>query len=134
MFEQLIQRAKVMRRQPTDAEAMLWRHLRAGRMLGRKFKRQQPLGPYIVDFVCFESGLIIEADGGQHNVQEARDAKRTQWLTSQGYLLLRFWNNDVLVQTDAVMEAIRLAVEHPSPPTPLPQGERGDKADASPTA
>ena len=74
--------ARNMRAAPTDAEATLWRHLRAHRFVGHKFKRQQPIGKYIVDFVCFEAGLIVEADGGQHNVSGS-DKLRDDWWTAQ---------------------------------------------------
>ncbi len=119
---------KTLRQNLTDAEQRLWFHLCAHRMAGQKFRRQQPIGPYIVDFVHFGARLIVEADGGQH-ADAARDLVRDAWLRSQGFQLVRFWNNDILQRTDVVLEAIWAAVEAaaPSPPTPLPQGERGDK-------
>ncbi len=118
--------AKALRQQMTDAEQLLWRHLRGHRLKGHKFRRQQPLGPYVVDFVHFGARLIVEADGGQHNAS-AHDALRDAWLRQQGFTVLRFWNNDILRQTDSVLQAIWLAleVEPPLSPTPLPQGERG---------
>ncbi len=118
--------AKALRQQMTDAEQLLWRHLRGHRLKGHKFRRQQPLGPYVVDFVHFGARLIVEADGGQHNAS-AHDAVRDAWLRRQGFAVLRFWNNDILRQTDSVLQAIWLAleVEPPLSPTPLPQGERG---------
>lgn len=117
---------KTLRQNMTDAEQLLWRHLRAHRMDGQKFRRQQPIGPYIVDFVHFGLRLIVEADGGQH-VDSEHDAARDAWLHSQGFTLLRFWNNDILHNTDAVLEAIWNAVraDAPSPPAPLPRGARG---------
>ncbi|MDH4418346.1 MAG: endonuclease domain-containing protein [Acidovorax sp.] len=117
---------KSLRQNMTDAEQLLWRHLRAHRMDGQKFRRQQPIGPYIVDFVHFGLRLIVEADGGQH-VDSEHDATRDAWLRLQGFTLLRFWNNDILHNTDAVLEAIWHAMhpDIPSPPTPLPQGARG---------
>ena len=96
---------KSLRQNMTDAEQLLWRHLRAHRMDGQKFRRQQPLGPYIVDFVHFGLRLIVEADGGQH-VDSEHDATRDAWLRSQGFTLLRFWNNDILQRTDVVLGAI----------------------------
>jgi len=108
----------------TDAEGLLWRHLRGYRLQGEKFRRQQPVGPYIVDFVNFAAGLIIEADGGQHCESEA-DRVRDAWLNSQGIRVLRFWNNEILANTSAVLEKI-LADSYGTPfPSPLPQGERG---------
>ena len=117
---------KTLRQNMTDAEQLLWRHLRAHRMDGQKFRRQQPIGPYIVDFVHFGLRLIVEADGGQH-VDSEHDAARDAWLHSQGFTLLRFWNNDILHNTDAVLESIWNAVRAgtPSSPAPLPQGARG---------
>ena len=117
---------KTLRQNMTDAEQLLWKHLRAHRMDGQKFRHQQPIGPYIVDFVHFGLRLIVEADGGQH-VDSDHDAARDAWLRSQGFALLRFWNNDILHHTDSVLEAIwaALQAQPPSPSAPFPQGERG---------
>jgi very-short-patch-repair endonuclease len=119
--------AKTMRFTQTPAEQHLWYHLRANRFMGLKFKRQKPMGPYIVDFICLERGVIIEVDGGQHGDDVAYDRRRDQWLASQGFIVLRFWNHDVLNRTEMVLESIRQAVEErafsalvPSPPAPLP--------------
>jgi very-short-patch-repair endonuclease len=90
----------------TDAERLLWRHLRQRQMAGLKFRRQHPLGRFIVDFVCIEAALVIEVDGGQHGEREAEDAARTAWLNSQGYRVLRFWNNEILDNIDAVRQAV----------------------------
>jgi very-short-patch-repair endonuclease len=99
-------RAKALRNDPTDAERILWQHLRL-RQLGRhKFRRQQPLGHYIVDFVCLENRLVIEVDGGQHNTQQSYDEKRDTWLEQRGFRVLRFWNNEVMQNIEAVKEAI----------------------------
>jgi very-short-patch-repair endonuclease len=119
--------AKVLRKNMTDAEQLLWRHLRAHRLYSQKFRRQQPIGPYVVDFVHFGARVIVEADGGQHN-GSVDDAKRDAWLRGQGFTVLRFWNNDILQNIEAVLEAIlnEVAKGTPSPPTPLPQGERGE--------
>jgi len=78
----------------TDAEQKLWRVLRS-RASGAKFRRQVPLGPFVVDFVCFEARLIVELDGGQH-ADNPRDTRRDRYFSDQGYRVLRFWNNDVL--------------------------------------
>lgn len=87
--------AKKLRKQMTDAEHRLWYLLRAHRFAGVKFNRQAPIGKYVVDFVCYDRKLIIEADGGQH-AGNAADQRRDDWFTSQGFRVLRFWNNDVL--------------------------------------
>lgn len=120
-----IDNAKKLRAAMTDAEKLLWRHLRGHRLLGKKFLRQQPIGPYVVDFVHFGAGLIIEADGGQHNENEA-DRARDSWLQSQGFRVLRFWNDEILKQTSAVLEKILLEAYGTPLPSPLPQGERGN--------
>ena len=110
--------AKDLRTHMTDAERLLWQHLRAHRLYGQKFRRQQPIGPYIVDFVHLGARLVIEADGGQHN-GDAADQERDGWLKAEGYRVMRFWNNDILQNTDAVLEEIFKAVS-PSPcPSPL---------------
>lgn len=120
----LLTRAKTMRGNQTDAEQRLWYYLRAQRFMGLKFKRQKPIGPYIADFVCMELHLVIEADGGQHG--GARDLKRDHWFQNQGYTMLHFWDNDVLAQTEAVLEQVREAVLALSP-APLPQAGEGSQ-------
>ena len=104
-------RARRLRREQTDAEARLWFHLRNCQLGGAKFRRQQPLGPFVADFCCMEAGLVIEVDGGQHSEREQADAGRTRLLVEQGFWVLRFWNNEVLEQTEAVVERIRMAIE-----------------------
>ena len=99
------QRARALRKNCTDAERHLWYHLRANR-LGFKFKRQVPIGEYIVDFVCLEKRLIIELDGGQHIDNQIYDKKRTDWLKTRGFKVLRFWNHDVFQQTVSVLDVI----------------------------
>ena len=101
----LRQRPRELRKNSTYAERHLWFNLRANR-LGVKFKRQVPLGNYIVDFACLHKKLIIELDGGQHMDNQAYDLQRTHWLNQQGFRVLRFWNNDVLQNTNSVVEAI----------------------------
>jgi very-short-patch-repair endonuclease len=127
-----LEKAKGLRSNQTDAELRLWYHLRAGRFLGLKFKRQHPVGPYIVDFACMTHRLIVEADGGQHNASQT-DAVRDAFLKRQGFRVLRYWNDDVLRDTAAVLDSIRLAVgEAPSPTAlravpPLPQAGEGKR-------
>ena len=99
--------AKRLRYEMTDAERVLWREVRAHRFAGFKFKRQEPLGLYVVDFVCYEAKLIVELDGGQHANQQEADAERTRWLESRGFRVVRFWNNDVLANIAGVMHEIK---------------------------
>ncbi|MGQ9646874.1 MAG: endonuclease domain-containing protein [Thermodesulfobacteriota bacterium] len=108
-------KARELRKNMTDAERALWRHLRLRQLGGCKFRRQQLIGQYIVDFVCFEKGLIIEVDGGQHTEQISYDLKRSQWLEKQGYRILRFWDNEVLKNAEAVVEVIMEALEADTP-------------------
>lgn len=114
-----------LRRNQTDAERTLWFRLRDRRLRGMKFRRQAPIDNYIVDFCCESSRLIVELDGGQHAEQTAEDAQRTAVLEANGYLVLRFWNNDVLQNIDGVLKTI-LDTSRPVPPhpNPLPNGER----------
>jgi very-short-patch-repair endonuclease len=109
-------KARRLRKNLTDAERTVWAALRSRQFGGYKFRRQQPIGLYIVDFVCFENKLIIELDGGHHDqVEQAEyDAVRTAWLEAQGYRVLRFWNNQVLAEPNAVKAAI-LEGLHPHP-------------------
>ncbi len=98
--------ARALRVNSTDAERRLWRHLRQKQIAGFRFRRQQPIGPYIVDFFCPEARLVLEVDGGQHGVREATDEVRTEWLRARGYRVLRFWNNNVLQNTEGVLHRI----------------------------
>ncbi|MEK6561949.1 MAG: endonuclease domain-containing protein [Candidatus Binatota bacterium] len=115
--------AKRLRRNETDAERKLWMQLRSRQMNGTKFRRQQPIGRYIVDFFCPESRLVVELDGGHHANQAEADMRRTEFLTKAGYRVLRFWDNEVLSETAAVLQKIVGELNHPSP-RPLPQGAR----------
>jgi len=103
--------ARELRNNLTDAERCLWHELKRRQIAGVKFRRQQPIGHFIVDFVCFERRVIVEVDGGQHAEQVHYDKQRTRWLEAQGYRVLRFWNNDVLANTEAVAQAVLDAVE-----------------------
>ncbi|HTN15738.1 MAG TPA: DUF559 domain-containing protein [Sphingomonadaceae bacterium] len=111
-----------MRREPTDAERKLWLLLRAKRLQGWKFRRQQQIGRYIADFICFEARLIVEADGSQH-VESTADRVRDDYLAGQGFRLLRLWNNDILTNPEGVATAILAALE---PPLPNPTPARGE--------
>ena len=114
--------ARRLRRRQTDAERILWFRLRDRRLANLKFKRQVPIGGFVVDFCCSDAKLIIELDGGQHARLEARDQDRTTALEAMGYLVLRFWNNDVLKNIDGVLEEIRRLVTTTPTPNPSPQG------------
>jgi very-short-patch-repair endonuclease len=98
--------ARQLRAKQTDAERLLWLRLRDRRLNGAKFRRQVPMGSYILDFVCMESKLVIELDGGQHAEQAHYDAVRTDFLKSQGYRVLRFWNNELLENEQGVLTTI----------------------------
>ena len=102
----LITNGRQLRQNMTPAEWRLWQYLRGKRLGGYRFRRQQPLGQYILDFVCVEAKLVIEIDGGQHTGQTAYDETRTQYLQNLGFTVIRFWNNEVLQQTHAVLTAI----------------------------
>jgi very-short-patch-repair endonuclease len=102
-----------LRRDQTDAERTLWARLRSKQLRGAKFRRQQLIGPYIVDFINFDSRLVLEIDGSQHNEEEMRqkDEDRTMWLRERGYQVLRFWDNEVLQNVDSVLERILAALK-----------------------
>ena len=99
-------RARQLRARQTEAERLLWYLLRDRRLNGAEFRRQVPIGNYIVDFVCQEAKLVVELDGGQHADQVAYDTARTEWLVSVGYRVLRFWNNDLTENEEGVLTAI----------------------------
>jgi very-short-patch-repair endonuclease len=116
-------RAQALRNNATDAERALWRHLSRRQLEGFKFSRQIPVGPFVCDFLCRERALVVEVDGGQHADSE-RDAKRTAYLESEGYRVIRFWNNEVLENVDGVLRLIlnqlqRLPPRFTRPPLPL---------------
>ncbi|MBD8873346.1 DUF559 domain-containing protein [Rhodanobacter sp. DHB23] len=116
------EQSRGLRRSATDAEQKLWFHLRGGRLNNLKFRRQHPIPPYVVDFYCEARKLVVELDGSQHD--ETVDRARTKFLESCGLMVLRYWDNDVLQQTEAVLEAILgIAENRTLTPTPLPEGE-----------
>jgi len=119
MKSRLTEAAKRLRRDSTEAEKLLWRQLRNKQLDGVKFRRQQPLGEYIVDFMCFEKRVIVELDGGQHALETSKDAIRDKKLISQGFTVLRFWNNEVFDNLEGVLEEIARFLEG-KPPSPRP--------------
>ena len=124
MNQTSLERARQLRKNSTEAEHALWSELRSKRLNGHKFKRQQLLGRYIVDFVCLAAKLIVEADGGQHAEHQDDDRIRDDWLKSQGFRILQFWNNEILSNLEGVMQVI---CDH-LPPSPQPSPTRGEGA------
>ena len=122
--------ARSLRKTMTDIERAIWKELRAHRFSDLKFKRQQPLGDYVVDFVCLGKRVVIELDGGQHAENISYDTARDNWLESQGFRVLRFWNNDVLNNREGVLMVIAEACGleagfSPLSPDPSPAGGEG---------
>ena len=113
--------AKVLRKNFTDTERLLWKYLRSKQIGGYKFRRQEPVGSYVVDFVCQEKRIVIEVDGGQHSTERKRDNERDKWLKGQGYKVLRFWNNEVSANIEGSIKSNTRLFESPSP-YPSPQG------------
>ena len=120
--QQTLQKAQTLRESQTNAEGLLWHYLRDKQLAGYKFRRQQPIGPYIVDFACMPKKLLIELDGGQHAEQHTYDKKRDEFLRGKRYKILRFWNNDVFENCFGVLESIRAAVQDPPPQQSAPNG------------
>ena len=110
--------ARRLRKTPTEAEIRLWSRLRRKQIFGFRYRRQHPMGPYVVGFFCSDAGLVIEVDGSQHATGSA-DAIRTRWLEERGYRVLRFWNNDVLANTEGVLQTIVGALTATPPTRPL---------------
>ena len=129
------ERARALRRNWTDAERTIWNAVRARRLAGANFRRQTPIGPYIVDFVCHDTMLIVEIDGGQHFESERlkRDVRRDAYLSSKGFRVLRFNNHDVMTNRQGVLETIATAVAHALSP-PLPRKRGREQAEPSLTA
>jgi very-short-patch-repair endonuclease len=119
-------RSRELRGNPTEAEQRLWARLSARQVANTRFNRQFPIGPFICDFAARTAKLVIELDGGQHADREEVDARRTDYLRSRGYRVVRFWNNDVLGNIDGVVQAIERILVTAPPPTP-PASGRGDK-------
>jgi very-short-patch-repair endonuclease len=107
--------ARNLRKQATKAETLLWGKLKMRQVQGFKFRRQQPIGPYIVDFVTFEKKFVIELDGGQHAIERKKDEERDLWLKKEGYEVLRFCDNEVFENLDGVLEVIKNKLLSPSP-------------------
>ena len=120
-----IRQARSLRQRQTATERALWARVRNRQVPGAKFRRQYPVGFYIADFCCTEHRLIIELDGGHHAARSEEDRRRTAYLEAQGYRVLRFWDNEVLRQVDAVLEQITKALSDPHP-SPLPGQGEGD--------
>ena len=121
--------AKILRKRLTDAEKLMWRHLRGKQLEGFKFRRQEPIGNYVADFVCYEKRIIVEVDGSQHCSE--KDRERDRWFEGQGFVVsaqpngfkvLRFWNNEVLKNTEGVWEVIRKTMLVSPSPNPSHQG------------
>ena len=124
--EQQTQYARSLRIDQTDVEKRLWRELRNRQLDGFKFRRQHGIGPYIVDFICIEAGLVVELDGGQHADQVSYDARRSVLIEAAGYRIVRFWNNDVLENIEGVVERIHELLA--GCPSPQPSPQRGEGA------
>src|SRR5499433_1187619 len=132
-MDRIRQRARALRYNPTEAERLLWRQLRFWQIDGYKFRRQQPLGHYIVDFVCLGKRLVVEVDGGQHAEQQMKyDSERDVWLAAQGFSVLRFWNNEVLKNIDGVKGIILNKLRSTPFLNPSPQGEGKNLGDQAP--
>lgn len=120
MANYLTKYARKLRRNSNQAEAILWRRLRARQLDGIKFRRQQPIGNYIVDFVSYEKRIVIELDGGQHAIARCKDNDRDRWLADEGFIIMRFWNNDVFENLDGVLAVIRQRCLSRTSPSPCP--------------
>ena len=107
MISRLTNLAKTLRKRSTDAELILWQRIKARRLEGIKFRRQQPIEDFIVDFLSFENRIIIELDGGQHVEDRQKDRERDKLLTEAGFKVLRFWNNEIFENLDGVLERIQ---------------------------
>jgi very-short-patch-repair endonuclease len=123
--------ARKLRKEMTDTERFVWDRIRHRQIGGFKFRRQSPVGPYIVDFVCFEAKVVLELDGGQHDLASLEDAARTHWLQSQGFRVVRFWNHEVFEDwefIEAHLYSFVIAGSTPHPPPPPPGGREQELA------
>ena len=131
----IVARARKLRRNSTEVERKLWHRIRDKQIEEFRFRRQRPIGKYIVDFICLDAKLIVELDGGQHSQNVAYDQVRTTFLESLGYRVLRFWNSEVVENISGVLESVRdalLVTRAPTPPSALPlAGEGTGRASAS---
>ena len=114
------QRARSLRQNMTEVERRIWQMLRSHQMAGYRFRRQVPIGRYIADFVCHETRLIVKIDGGQHDRASPQEAERSGFLQSEGYRILRFWNNEVLANLDGVYETLATELRRITPTQTLP--------------
>ena len=120
------QKSRLLRKNQTEAERILWQRLRNRGLQGYKFRRQVAVGPYVVDFMCQSAHLIIEVDGGQHAANREYDQFRDAFLWATGYEVLRFWNNEIMGNLDGVLETLAQTLSHGENyphPIPLPEGE-----------
>jgi len=120
-----LRNARALRNNGTDAEGVLWKQLRSAQVAGVKFRRQEPVEGYIVDFLSYSPKLIVELDGSQHLENRRYDAERTACLQLNGFEVLRFWDNEVFKNLEGVVEVIRLHCLRPASPTPRPPPARG---------
>jgi very-short-patch-repair endonuclease len=131
-----IARARALRKRLTGPEAKLWRHLSRIKTVETHFRKQVPIGPYVADFACMRARLIIEVDGDQHGWDNgrARDAARTKYLQAKGFRVLRFWNNEVLQEMEAVVETIYAALYGASDARPISLSKRGGTDGRAPSS
>ena len=120
-------KSRALRSNSTDAERLLWLHLRRRQLAGFRFRRQHPIGDFIADFVCLERSLVVEVDGGQHQTNGAYDTRRSEQMGKSGFRVVRFWNNQVFQELDAVKETILKELGGPHPNPPPTQGRRTTK-------
>jgi very-short-patch-repair endonuclease len=119
-YRKRLPNARKLRQEQTDAEKTFWNQVKDRRLEGHKFRRQVPIDPYIVDFMCLEKRLVVEIDGGQHDENRAKDDHRTRYIEQQGFRVIRFWNNDVLQNMPGVLEIVlaSLGRRPAAPPRP----------------
>ena len=124
------ERARSLRKNLTDAEKRLWSYLRRRQIAGTRFRRQVSIGPYVVDFASHEAKLVIEVDGGQHDLCSAKERARTQRIEQDGFRVIRFWNSEVLGNIEGVVLSIEAELATDPPPRPSPTRGEGDSRDA----